>query len=71
VNLRHGVTTILGCFFLFGASSIAAGIQSAAMGAGAQPDSTQPLPPTPAVSLPPPPDPNYDPYAGASVPRRR
>ena len=30
INWRHGVTVILGCFILFGASSIVAGIQSTA-----------------------------------------
>ena len=28
INWRHGATVILGCFILFGASSIVAGIQS-------------------------------------------
>jgi type IV secretion system protein VirB2 len=30
INWRHGATVILGCFILFGAASIVAGIQSAA-----------------------------------------
>lgn len=30
INWRNGVTVILGCFILFGASSIVAGIQSTA-----------------------------------------
>ena len=30
VNWRHGITVILGCFVVFGASSIVAGIHSAA-----------------------------------------
>lgn len=30
INWRYGVTVILGCFILFGAASIVAGIQSAA-----------------------------------------
>ena len=30
INWRHGATVILGCFVLFGAASIVAGIQSAA-----------------------------------------
>lgn len=33
INWRYGATVILGCFILFGAASIVAGIQSAA-GAG-------------------------------------
>jgi len=30
INWRHGATVVLGCFVLFGAASIVAGIQSAA-----------------------------------------
>lgn len=72
VNLRHGVTVILGCFLLFGASSIAAGIRSAASGVGEPIDGgAQPsLAPAPAVIVPPAHDSGYDPYAGASVPPR-
>ena len=72
VNLRHGATVVLGCFLLFGASSIAAGIQSATGGADQPPEypaQAFSVPP-PEVALPPGPHPNYDPYAGASVPRR-
>ncbi len=32
INWRHGAVVILGCFILFGAASIVAGIRSAAMG---------------------------------------
>ena len=32
INWRHGAVVILGCFILFGAVSIVAGIQSAASG---------------------------------------
>lgn len=71
-NLRHALTVILGCFVLFGASSIAAGIRSAAGGAGERTAefAQAPLQPPPGVALPPAPEPSYDPYAGASVPRR-
>jgi len=34
MNWRHGVTVILGCFILFGAAAIVAGIQTAARAAG-------------------------------------
>lgn len=34
MNWRHGVTVIVGCFILFGAASIVAGIQAMARGAG-------------------------------------
>ena len=70
VNIRHGLTVIVGSFILFGASTIAAGIQSslAAAGVGAGPYVAPPAPPPPA--LPPPPPANPDPYAGAAVPAR-
>lgn len=32
INWRHGAIVILGCFILFGAASIVAGIRSAAVG---------------------------------------
>jgi type IV secretion system protein VirB2 len=32
INWRHGAVVILGCFILFGAASIVAGIRSAAVG---------------------------------------
>lgn len=35
INWRHGAVVILGCFILFGAASIVAGIQSAASFSGA------------------------------------
>lgn len=34
MNWRHGATVIIGCFVLFGAATIVAGIQSAAGAAG-------------------------------------
>lgn len=34
INWRHGAVVILGCFILFGAASIVAGIRSAAVLAG-------------------------------------
>jgi type IV secretory pathway VirB2 component (pilin) len=73
VNLRYAVTVIMGCFVLFGASSIAAGIRSATTSLeGATSEQLQPAPAASAgVVLPSPPDPNYDPYAGASIPTRR
>jgi hypothetical protein len=74
--VRQGVTVILGCFILFGAPSIAAGIQNAirlepdsAPMEVAQNQSASPFPlsqgPKPA-----PPNPDYDPHSGASLPPR-
>lgn len=34
MNWRHGITVILGCFIVFGAAAIVAGIQTAARAAG-------------------------------------
>jgi type IV secretory pathway VirB2 component (pilin) len=66
VNLRYGLTVIAGCFILFGASSIAAGIQSLA---GSGPEAIPYTSPPPTLPSPPPAPPgNRDPYAGASVP---
>jgi type IV secretory pathway VirB2 component (pilin) len=72
VNIRHGATVVLGCFILFGASTIVSGLRYAANGVGN-------YDPPSAVVAPPPPAPRaqptgapapYDPYAGASVPLR-
>ena len=74
VNIRHGATVVLGCFILFGASTIVNGLRYAANGVGGYD------PPPVIVAAPPPPPPPrvqptaapapYDPYAGASVPLR-
>jgi hypothetical protein len=73
VDLRRGATVVLGCFILFGASSIAAGISSVASGdAGGAEPSFQPtvwVPPPPASPSVQPAVP-ADPYAGAAVPTR-
>jgi type IV secretory pathway VirB2 component (pilin) len=70
VNVRYGMTVIMGSFILFGASTIAAGIQSlAGAGAGSTAYTPPPAPAAaPAPTLPPAPPANPDPYAGASVP---
>jgi type IV secretory pathway VirB2 component (pilin) len=69
MNLRHGLTVILGSFILFGAPAIVAGIQSMA-GTGYAGGYAPPPPAAPPAALPPPPPVNPDPYAGASVPAR-
>jgi type IV secretory pathway VirB2 component (pilin) len=71
MNVRYGLTVILGSFILFGAPAIVAGIQSMAgtgYAGGYAPPPPTPAPPPPA--LPPPPPGNPDPYAGAAVPPR-
>jgi len=70
INIRRGLTVVLGCFILFGASSIVAGIQASIAGADPGALSYASPPPAPAPALPPPPPANPDPYAGASVPTR-
>lgn len=73
LDLRRGITTVIGCFVLFGASTIAANLTShnvvgMAEGRGSNSDqgklasSLQSPQPTPSA---------YDPYAGASVPAAR
>jgi len=72
INIRHGLTVIAGCFILFGASTIVAGIQSSLAGGDRAAPAAMPESPPPMVAAAPPPPPpaNRDPYAGASVPAR-
>jgi len=70
IEVRRAGQVVLGCFILFGASSIAAGIISSLEGvsrpaAAADPDPPPPYP-IPAATRP-----ATDPYAGAAVPPRR
>ena len=71
VSFRRAGEVIVGCFIVFGASTIAAGLQSAAGGS----DQPVPVPPVippvqPSAALPGAGEP-IDPYAGAAVPDRR
>jgi type IV secretory pathway VirB2 component (pilin) len=74
VNLRSGAAAVLGCFVLFGASTIVMGIQLAAgRGDAALPPQTAVAPPpaiAPRQSVAASPPAAYDPYAGASVPQQ-
>ena len=68
-NVRHGLTVIAGCFVLFGASTIAAGIRSTTDGMEGSAAADLAPPPPPAPDTPPEfPPANNDPYAGAAVP---
>jgi hypothetical protein len=75
LSQRRGFQLILGCFIIFGAPTIAAGILNALNATGAR-ASLPPAAPL-AATLPPVPVPPasrsvpYDPYAGASLPPRR
>lgn len=74
VNLRRGLTVILGCFILFSAGAIAQGLRGGvALVASDTP--TPPLPPQepqtlePLLVAPAPAQPPSDPYAGAALRR--
>lgn len=70
LELRRGANAILGCFILFGASSIAAGIRSVAGLPSPPPESAFAAEPwtTPPLPAPAPPAGPADPFAGAAVP---
>jgi type IV secretory pathway VirB2 component (pilin) len=73
VDLRRGASVVVGCFILFGASAIAAGIRSVATGDPAMPEAAyavEPWMPPPPPPPPPPPSGPADPFAGAAVPTR-
>jgi type IV secretory pathway VirB2 component (pilin) len=73
LELRRGLTVVLGCFILFGASSIAAALTGFG-GENAVPHRHSTSDGNPLSSrLQPPVGPSaaYDPYAGASVPNTR
>jgi type IV secretion system protein VirB2 len=70
INVKRALTVILGCFILFGASTIARGLTGLG-GAGASAERAQSSPPPLSVPVPDPAprqDNAYDPYAGAAVP---
>lgn len=73
LSTRRGAQLILGCFIIFGASSIAAGIVDGLSGGNGIDGPS--LAPPPAIAISPPPKPiqavPYDPYAGAALPVRR
>ena len=65
LEIRRGLTTVAGCFLLFGASAIAGGIQAFVGGGGTE---LAYVPPVAPPVQPPPPTRNADPYAGAALP---
>jgi type IV secretory pathway VirB2 component (pilin) len=72
--VRRGMTAILGCFILFGASTMAASIRAGLAGVGDTPPAVPVAyvpPPTPVVPPPQRPPQNADPFAGAAVPTTR
>ena len=65
ISVRRGVEVILGCFILFSAPTIIAGLWGSTSDVVVPQFEPSPLPsPTPSPSKPPP----YDPYAGAAMP---
>lgn len=70
INIQRGATVILGCFILFGASSIVSGLMMAIETVGPAPEPVIAAAPPPPPTAPLPTPTAYDPYAGASVPVR-
>ena len=68
VPVRRAATVVLGCFILFGARTVAAGLMG--LGGGSPGGALAPAAAPAIVAAPhiPPPSP-FDPYAGASVPQ--
>lgn len=75
IDVRRGAQVVFGCFILFGASSIAAGIMRVASDENSAP-TVVPPPSPPQIYVPPAPAAEpakavpYDPYAGAALPTR-
>lgn len=72
INVRRGATVVVGCFIVFAAPRIAAGIRATIDGTTNAPVLAA-APEPPPVVIPPnlpgqPHPPGYDPYAGASAP---
>lgn len=75
IDWRRGARVVAGCFILFGAPAIAAGLLGLAGDAASgpvvapAPSAVEPAPRPQAIPTQPPAS-GYDPYAGASVPAR-
>jgi type IV secretory pathway VirB2 component (pilin) len=75
IDVRRAAQVVLGCFIIFGASTIAGGIVGAIQGRVGEPEVARAALPPPPAPPPPPaagqgPATPYDPYAGAAVPTR-
>lgn len=73
IDFRRAAQLVLGCFIIFGASTIATGILAAVSDGGGQPYMAQAASPPPLLPSPPPAaaqSTSYDPYAGAALPPR-
>ena len=67
LTVRGAGRAVLGCFILFGAPYIAKGLAGGVRQAQSAPAAVYSAPPAP-IAPPPAPQPDRDPYAGASVP---
>lgn len=67
--IRQGARVIVGCFVIFGAPVIAAGLMGAWQSERSAPPPPVAIGPDPATEREEPPPANYDPYAGASLRR--
>lgn len=73
LDIRRAVQIILGCFILFGASTITGGIMGAVSGSGPSSDVVAALPThpiSPVTAAAPAASSAFDPYAGAALPSR-
>lgn len=74
IDVRRSTQVILGCFIIFGASTIAGGVQATVFGSNSERAEPSELPPPPPQVIPQTsgqtPASTYDPYAGAAVPQR-
>jgi len=69
-DVRRAARVVLGCFLIFGASAISAGLQSAITAAASQSNTTPPPLPLPSpVEVRGSSASAYDPYAGVTIPR--
>lgn len=64
INWRYGAIVVLGCFILFGAGTLAAGLRR---GAGVASEGGSDIAPAPTAT---PTHPAFDPYAGAAPARQ-
>lgn len=74
VELKRGLSVVAGCFVLFGAPVISAGLMSLTAGGRVITVTSAPFPANPAIPPQPlpqtPQQPAFDPYAGAAVPNK-
>jgi type IV secretory pathway VirB2 component (pilin) len=74
VDVRRAVQVLFGCFVLFGASSIAAGVMKFVSGSNIATEAMVATSPPPTYPVAPAPESRpvapYDPYAGAAMPAR-